>query len=90
MPISGRFPHRLAELLLPYGETSLLDEGQAKIIQREFDFILTRQVADDDALRAELSNKAAAFLEQLVQDKRTVGDFLHLFSIEAFIARQGD
>jgi CRISPR-associated protein Cmr2 len=103
MPVTGRFPHRLAELLLPYGADAWIDASLAEIIQREFAYVVERQtrtgrnVLDREALRhlrQTLEEHARDFLDACCAPgsatPATVGDFLHLFTIEAFMSRQGD
>ena len=97
-PISGRFTHRLAELLSPYGQACLnpLNRG---IVLKEVAFVISQQThlgrdvpheAALKQLRADLANRCTAYVDELLARRRPIAEFLHLFSTEAFAARQGD
>ena len=115
MPISGKFPYRVAELLGKYGQGSLITEDLAKIAKAEFTWITQQQIRQIgpiqsekalDQLRQELCDKAEAYLRELrnftwkrpepdgskpeVPAPRPLGEFIHLFLLEAFIARTGE
>ncbi|HTI68617.1 MAG TPA: type III-B CRISPR-associated protein Cas10/Cmr2 [Candidatus Limnocylindria bacterium] len=104
MPISGRFPHRLSEVLRQQGGGTAFDKGMRDIALAEFRYIVSRQtgksrdwndpdVIDTDEklrdLRNRLITKADAYADDLRKRKRPLHEFYNLFNIEAFIARQG-
>lgn len=97
--ISGRFAHRLAELLRPISSGTCLCPGNKKIVGDHFCLVVNQQtgsgrdVADDAALkehRNTLIKLADAALNDLVAHRRPMDEFLNLFLTEVFIARQGD
>jgi len=97
-PITGRFPHSLAELLMRYG-TACLNPKNKGIILKELNTVITQQtqigrgIADAATLagvRSELLELCTAYLDSLAVNRRPITEFLHLFTTEAFVARQGD
>ena len=75
--ITGRFPHRLAELLAPYGSATPISELK-EVLLREVEFVISRQTlpnegaakldAKQDATpfrRTDLLEQCAAYLEEL-------------------------
>ena len=97
-PISGRFAHRLAELLLRYGPACVNPRNKS-ILLKEVSFVISQQtrcgchVSDEAALaelRTQLKTLCRAYLEELSVHRRPISEFLHLFISEAFVARQGD
>jgi len=115
MPISGKFPYRVAELLGKFKVTEPLTRELRDIALAEFTWTTGKQIrrlgpitsdAELKHLREELRRKAATYLDHLlnftwdrlttnggkqsVQAARPLTDFIHLFALEAFIARQGE
>ncbi len=115
MPISGKFPYRVAELLGKFDANAPLSQELRAIALAEFAWITQQQIrpigpiTSDAALaqlREELQQKAAAYLDHLLQftwDRPTANghkerataprplrEFIHLFALEAFIARTGE
>lgn len=115
MPISAKFPYRVAELLGKFNSSELVNEELSKIALAEFQWILQQQtrkagtIDSDEALvqlREELLAKASAYLQHLQhfswkcptsdgkeyskEAPRPLREFIHLFALEAFIARTGD
>ena len=107
MPISGRFPHILAERLNKQGlETNISTAPLGKdlpsvleIAQAEFRWVIERQtgkgpgVPDDAALldlRHNLFQAGDAYLVDLANTERPLSQFVNLFAVEAFLARQGE
>jgi hypothetical protein len=115
MPISAKFPYRVAELVGKFNSSELVNEELSKIALAEFQWILQQQtrkadtINSDEALaqlREELLAKASAYLQHLQhfswkcptsdgkeyskEAPRPLREFIHLFALEAFIARTGD
>ncbi len=115
MPISGKFPYRVAELLGKFGPRSTVTSELAGIARAEFTWITQQQIRpirpiqSDEALaqlRDKLLAKATDYLHELrdftwdrpqpdgtkqcVQAPRPLREFIHLFALEAFIARTGE
>ena len=116
MPISGKFPYRVAELLERYDtDKPLSDEPQLHdIAAREIAWIIQQQTWKDKQAeesgsafrRAGFEQACLACLDHLrdfewdrptatgtkerARAARPLRDFIHLFALEAFIARQGD
>lgn len=102
-PIKGKFPHRLAELLMPYQEYksngSFGDQSQPLpitgelrgIAEKEIAWAISRQCAEmGNSDRNLLGALCSEHLLELEQAERPLSDFVHLFALEAFIARQGE
>ncbi len=102
-PISGKFPYRVAELLrryqnyesrdgLPdYSRPKPLDAEVRQIAVREFDWVIKQQAEKLPAKdKDELALLAARYLEELERDRQPLLQFIHLFALEAFIARTGE
>jgi CRISPR-associated protein Cmr2 len=102
-PISGKFPYRLAELLNRYqdyehrnGQRELssplpITSQVRSIAEKEVEWAVSRhcvKLPDDD--RKGLLSLCAKCLEELEYLRRPLSDFIHLFALEAFIARQGE
>lgn len=115
MPISGKFPYRVAELLGRFEASAPLTAELRQIAEAEFTWITQQQIRhigpipSDEALaqlRDELLHKATAYLDHLLQFRwrrpalngsqqpvtapRPLREFIHLFALEAFIARTGE
>ncbi len=112
MPISGGFPHRIAELLGRYNADQPLDQDLLNIAKAELAWAIQQQTWKDDKAQAEGSSfrrkafteKCLAYLDELfafrwkrrasdLQEtaaRRPLRNFINLFLIEAFIARQGE
>lgn len=88
--ISGKFPYRLAELLGRYGCKSVFDPALAEIAKQEFAFAMSRQTNGLGPDRVSFLDKAGRWLDELAAKKATIADFLGLFAVEAFLARQGE
>jgi hypothetical protein len=102
-PISGKFPHRLTELLSryqdfeqrnqhpDYARPMALTIDTRKIAEREIAWAVSRQChrlpAQDQTSLLALCSATLLELEHL---QRPLADFYHLFALEAFIARQGE
>jgi CRISPR-associated protein Cmr2 len=93
-PISGKFPHRLAELLSRYQNTQTpeaLSDDLCKIAEREVEWAVSRQCGKlADSEQKELIGLCAAYLDELKTRKAPLCEFHHLFAVEAFMARQGE
>jgi CRISPR-associated protein Cmr2 len=102
-PISGRFPHRLAEVLRPYSwqpkdrtkadgafghDPAMVTAGLSEAVLAEFRHVAHQQSAKGYDGTA-LIAQAAEYLRALEQRQRTLPEFINLFLTEAFIARQG-
>jgi len=87
MPISGKFPYRVAALLRPYATEKLLTPEVRDIAVAELGWAI--QQLESDQAKAELRRCAEDYLNELT-DKRPLADFYDLFAVEAFIARQGE
>jgi CRISPR-associated protein Cmr2 len=102
-PISGKFPYRVAELLrryqnypttngLPdYSKPEPLDAELRQIALREFDWVIKQQaekLPGEDKI--ELARLAALCLDEIEQGRLPLLQFIHLFALEAFIARTGE
>ena len=100
--ISGRFPHRLIEIVSRYGGRTVMTETLAGIVKADFAYVVEQQARDlsRDA-RDDLVEKAGAYLGELARfpgsaDQsgcprgRCLEDFYHLFAMEAFIAGRGE
>ncbi len=60
-PITGRFPHRLAELLAPYGALTPIS-GVKDVVLREVEFVIKRQtLSDEDAPKMPVEPGATPF-----------------------------
>ena len=95
MPISGRFPHCLSEMVRRFDTGQTMTEALRRIVLAEYEHVLKRQVrAGDDfkdpaELRLVLRLRGECYARELECLHRPLGDFCNLFNIEAFIARQG-
>ncbi len=102
-PISGKFPHRLAELLSPYQTyqepDGLIDPSKPEPLTRELVDIAECEVRWAVQQHCEnlppdqqegLRDLCRACLEELLDRGAPLRDFYHLFAVEAFIARQGE
>jgi hypothetical protein len=102
-PISSKFPYRVAELLRryqnyacrngkpDYSKPEPLDAQVRHIALREFDWVIQQQAEKlPDRDKEELARLASLCLEELEQRKEPLLQFIHLFALEAFIARTGD
>lgn len=115
MPISGKFPYRVAELLGKFDASGPLTDDLCNIAAAEFAWITQQQIrqigpfqpeATLHGLREELLKKATDYLDYLhkfqweqptangerqrVTAPRPLREFIHLFALEAFIARTGE
>lgn len=100
MPISGRFPYRVAALLRAYcvgadnklvernDRLPVVDQALRKIAEAELQWIIRQQC--EEPVRAELFRLSQEYLAELEAKKRLLSDFWSLFAVEAFIARQGE
>ncbi|MGB7748370.1 MAG: type III-B CRISPR-associated protein Cas10/Cmr2 [Verrucomicrobiia bacterium] len=74
MPISGKFPHRVAELLGRYSINQPLDESLCNIAKQEIDWIIRQQTWTEDKARqagsrferAQLEQRCHAYLDELL------------------------
>ncbi|MFQ3594064.1 MAG: type III-B CRISPR-associated protein Cas10/Cmr2, partial [Gemmataceae bacterium] len=102
-PISGKFPYRVAELLrryqnyevrdrLPdYSKPAPLDPEVRQIAEREFEWVIRRQCDKlPDQEKSKLAKLASDCLRELENQKQPLSQFIHLFALEAFIARTGE
>jgi len=115
MPVTGKFPYRVAELLGRFEASAPVTAELCQIAKAEFTWITQQQIRrvgpiqSDGALaqlRQDLCQKAAAYLDHLlnfqwerptadgnkqrVTAPRPLREFIHLFALEAFIARTGE
>lgn len=102
--ISGKFPHRLAELLERYQTFAVYPNGLPDfsrplpltrplrdIAEREVQRAIRRQCDKlPEADQTRLFELSSACLAELEPRHAPLQDFHHLFAVEAFIARQGD
>jgi predicted glycosyltransferase len=74
MPVSGKFPYRLTELLAKYGSKARVNDELFKVALAEIDWVISQQtrkghgVEADDALnllRDELRDQCRLYLEEL-------------------------
>lgn len=89
-PISGRFPHRVSELLIPYGDASLDKAPElVGIALKEIQWALRQHTQkspvpfSNDAFLLECEDA----LNELRVRKRPLSDFYNLFNLEAFLAK---
>lgn len=97
MPVSGRFPYRMAELLRKYEPVEALTAELLKVVQKEVVWVISRQCNYE--LQSDLEVHCNNLLREMLSFKvesdgkeseapRPLKDFYNLFAIEAFIARQ--
>jgi CRISPR-associated protein Cmr2 len=102
-PISGRFPHRLIELLSRYSSHDSLTPKLKEIALKDFEWVVSRQADGlNNDERSKLVYLADQYLKHLlgmdestgkqteVLKPRPLSEFYNLFAIEAFIARQAE
>lgn len=85
MPISGKFPYRICELLRKYGPAENMANWR-EIARAEVDWAINQLRLKDENLEGGLRSKAHGWLEKAL----TLDAFYNLFAVEAFIARQGE
>lgn len=94
MPISGKFPYRVCSMLSVYEAKEKLTPELQQIAEKELAWIVkqnTEKVERTAAFCQEtLRDHFKAYLDDLVENQRPLGDFCSLFAVEAFLARQGD
>jgi hypothetical protein len=103
LPVSGKFPYRLTELLERYQDFERhnqypdyssplpLTPALRQIAEREIAWVVARQcdrLPERD--QETLLALCSATLRELEHLQRPLSDFYHLFALEAFIARQGE
>jgi len=93
---SGRFPHRLTEFLQKYetGESKPASDI-AKIVEADFNWVVTQQTTESKTERQELVRLGKDYIDQLTSTRSEatpfpIRDFYNLFLIEAFIAQKGE
>lgn len=100
MPISGKFPYRICELMRVYEEHPDASEKKTEltdnlhdIAQKEIDWTINQLKAEGNghgetfrALRELVNN----WLDCVHEQRGALSDFYNLFAVEAFIARQGE
>jgi hypothetical protein len=96
MPISGRFPHRLSELLVTYDLGPRMTAGLREVALAGLEYMLPRQVTRGDIiqkpsdlgqLQLELRLRAEAYARELELLRRSPEEFYHLFNVEDFLTR---
>jgi len=106
MPIHGKFPYRVCELLAAYDSHKPLDNDLLRIAQSELAWITKQNTEEKEAkegfFRSELLTLCANTLADLrdfswspdgqpgTPAPRPLSEFCSLFALEAFLARQGD
>jgi CRISPR-associated protein Cas10/Cmr2 subtype III-B len=103
LPISGKFPHRLAELLARYQtyqtrgglpdhtKPEPITAGLRQIAEREVAWAISRQCKNmAPAEQQTFLSLCASCLAELEARGAPLREFYHLFAIEAFLARQGE
>ncbi|MCP5517945.1 MAG: type III-B CRISPR-associated protein Cas10/Cmr2 [Verrucomicrobiales bacterium] len=104
MPVTGRFPHRVVQVLSRLGPETLVSgkvEGAsvADLAEAEVAWVIRQQTRKAGsiktkehlkALREDLLRRCRDYLSELRDRSRPLSEFYDLFAVEAFIARQGD
>jgi hypothetical protein len=91
MPISGKFPYRVCSMLSIYEAKAPLTNSLRSIAEKELAWIAEQNSTErSNHSRAKFLELASAYLGELTQNQRPLGDFSSLFAMEAFLARQGD
>jgi len=99
MPISGKFPYRVTEMLAKFGGEETVTSDIGAMAQAEMSWVIGQQTRKGtsastqeglEKLRSQLRERCADYLEELRNSDRRLREFYHLFAIEAFIARQGE
>ncbi len=94
--ITGRFPHRLTELLAPYGPAPMTAQRR-EIVLAELASMIPRQITGGDKvhkrgpdlqrLHLEFRLRAEAYARELELLGRPLPEFYHLFNLEEFVTR---
>lgn len=92
MPISGKFPYRVAELLRVYEPVEKVDQTLHDIAANELSWAINQlpNQRENSAVFDDLRTASLAWLGAVREAGRPLADFYNLFAIEAFIARQGE
>ena len=104
MPISGKFPHRLSELLARYKTDEPLTKQLLDVARAEVAWAVKQHTQEREGSgfsQAELLGRCEAYLQQLFDfhwndrgqwrpSPRSLREFINLFALEAFIARQAE
>lgn len=94
--ISGRFPHRLTELLAPYGPAPMT-APRREIVLAELASMIPRQITGGNKVRRAgpdlkrlhqaFQFRAEAYARELELLGRPLPEFYHLFNLEEFVTR---